>query len=99
MGKIVAAVCILPFIALQCTSTTQVHDEIVEGLGTVVYLDFEGGFYGIIGDDGGHYDPINLPFSYKIDGLRVIFQAKTRDDLVSYHMWGAIVELIFIAKL
>jgi len=34
--------------------------NIVSGTGTVIFLDFEGGFYGILSDDGEHYDPVNL---------------------------------------
>ena len=99
MRKIVIALSILPLVMMMCTSTTQTDENIIEGTGTIVYLDCEGGFFGIISDDESHYDPINLPFSSKIDGLRVMFQAKIRDDLVSYHMWGTIVELIFITRL
>lgn len=84
-------------IILSC-SLTQTN-EIVEGVGTVVYLDFEGGFFGIITDDSNYYDPINLPAQFEDDGLRVIFKAKIRLDLGSYHMWGTIVELIYIREL
>ena len=44
--------------------------------GTVVYLSFEGGFYGITGDDGRHYDPINLSQDFRIDGLPLRFGVK-----------------------
>lgn len=84
-------------IILSCSSTQT--NEIVEGVGTIVYLDFEGGFFGIITDDSNYYDPINLPAQFEDDGLRVIFKAKTRLDLGSYHMWGTIVELIYIREL
>lgn len=84
-------------IILSCSSTQT--NEIVEGVGTIVYLDFEGGFFGIITDDSSCYDPINLSAQFEDDGLRVIFKAKTRPDLGSYHMWGTIVELIYIREL
>ena len=35
--------------------------DIVEGSGTITYINLEGGFYGIVADDGEHYVPINLP--------------------------------------
>jgi hypothetical protein len=66
--------------------------------GTVKYLYFEGGFFGIVGDDGKHYDPINMPQEFKIDGLRVRFTANFT-DYVSYHMWGYIVSLVSIERL
>jgi len=73
--------------------------DIVEGTGTMTYLSFEGGFYGIIADDGEHYDPINLPSEFEEDGLQVKFKGKIRDDLASFHMWGHLIELIYIKKL
>ena len=67
--------------------------------GTVTYIDIEGGFYGIIGDNGKHYDPINLGQSYAQKGLKIRFQAKIRSDLASFHMWGDIIEIIKMEKL
>ena len=67
--------------------------------GTVVFLSFEGGFYGIKGDDGKNYDPANLPEEFRKDGLRVQFEAKRPTRQASFHMWGVIVELVHIQKL
>ncbi|MFX0042981.1 MAG: hypothetical protein ACFE8L_08725 [Candidatus Hodarchaeota archaeon] len=75
------------------------NNELIYGTGTIIYLNIEGGFYGILSDDGEHYDPINLPIEYQIDGLRISFIAKERSDLLSFHMWGRIVELISIHPL
>lgn len=71
----------------------------VTGAGTVVYLTFEGGFWGIVGDDGEHYDPVNLDSEFRVNGLRVYFEVKIRRDLVSFHMWGKIVEILKIQKI
>ena len=76
-----------------------IFDDVVRGKGIVVYLDFEGGFYGIVADDDKHYDPINLPEEYKEDSLRVRFAGKVREDLASFHMWGEIIELFYIERL
>lgn len=73
--------------------------DIVEGSGTITYINLEGGFYGIVADDGEHYVPINLPQEFKVDGLRVRFKGKIRDDLVSIYMCGTLLELIYIKKL
>jgi len=73
------------------------HAEIHE-TGTVTYLSFEGGFYGIVGDDGKHYDPINMPQEFRVDGLRVRFTANFT-DYMSYHMWGYVVRLVSIERL
>lgn len=74
-------------------------NEIVKGTGTIEYLDLEGGFYGIIADDGEHYDPINLPVQFQHDGMRVRFKAEIINNQTSTHMWGTIVEVVWIVEL
>jgi len=79
--------------------------SVVEGTGTIVYNDFEGGFYGIVADSFipgypiNHLDPINLPQEYKGDGLRVWFKVRLRPFLISFHMWGIMVEIIEMHKI
>lgn len=73
------------------------NDGLIRGKGTVKYLSFEGGFYGIAGDDGKDYDPINMPQEFKVDGLRVQFTANFTDYL-SFHMWGYVVKLFSIER-
>jgi inhibitor of cysteine peptidase len=75
------------------------REEAISGTGTVKFVELEGGFYGIVGDDNKQYDPINLDKTYQEDGLRVRFQAKIRQDISSIHMWGTIVELTKIETL
>ncbi|MFX1575508.1 MAG: hypothetical protein ACFFB0_22455 [Promethearchaeota archaeon] len=85
-----------------CTLITEVitilfsKDKIIMTTATITYLNIEGGFYGIVGDDGNHYDPIRLPGFFKLDGLRVEFLALRRDDLTSFHMWGIIIQILSI---
>ena len=71
----------------------------VEGKGTVVFVKVEGGFYGIVGDDGNYYDPVNLPKEFQQDSLRIYFKANYAKSLVSFHMWGKLVEIKEIRKL
>jgi len=68
----------------------------VEADGTVRFLDVEGGCWGIETDDV-MYEPINLPESFKTDGLEVDFEAEER-DLGSFCMIGVIVELTEIER-
>lgn len=70
--------------------------QFIQGFGTIRYIDFEGGFYGIIGDNQKHYDPINLPELFKQDNLRVEFKARVLPNQNSIHIWG---ELIYILKI
>ncbi len=78
---------------------------VVEGTGTIVYNDFEGGFYGIVADSfipgypTNHLDPINLPQEFNEDGLRVWFKVQLRPYLISFHMWGIMVKILEIHKI
>jgi inhibitor of cysteine peptidase len=67
--------------------------------GTVTYMDLEGGFYGILGDDGKKYDPLNLDVGYQEDGLRVAFEATEVQGVAGIHMWGTPVNLTFIDEI
>lgn len=74
------------------------NGDVIEGNGIVQYVELEGGFYGIVDEDGIQYDPINLDDAYKEDGLRVHFLARTREDVMSAHMWGTSVEILAIER-
>ena len=65
----------------------------IRATGTVRYQDLEGGFWGIVGDDGTRYDPMQLNPAFRKDGLRVRFEATADSDRMSTHMWGVMVTL------
>jgi len=93
---IIVIILFLLFVGLNgCT-----HSYIIEGTGTVEYIDFEGGFYGIISDTSffgfKYLDPINLPVEFQEDGLRVKFKARILWNQYGFHMWGLIVKIIEI---
>ena len=67
--------------------------------GTILHIPIEGGFYGLIADDGTKFDPTNLPEEYKQNGLRVKFIINPKKGVASIHMWGRIVEIVKIEKL
>jgi len=71
----------------------------IQGIGTIQYIDLEGGFYGIIGDDQEHYDPINLPEVFKQDNLRVEFKARLSPSQYGIHQWGKIIYILEIKQL
>ena len=61
--------------------------------GTVRFQEMEGGFWGIIADDGRKFDPMGLDAKFQKDGLRVRFEATPDPDRMSTHMWGRIVRI------
>lgn len=70
--------------------------NIVSGTGTITYLDFEGGFYGIVSDDEEHYDPDNLSEEFQVDGLRVHFELSIIEGMSHIHQWGKYASIIRI---
>ncbi|GIV57848.1 MAG: hypothetical protein D6746_05785 [Bacteroidetes bacterium] len=63
--------------------------------GTIHYVDLEGGFYGLVADDGTRYLPLNLDASFRKDGLRVRFEA-VPEDVLTLQQWGRPVRLTAI---
>lgn len=64
--------------------------------GTITYVEIEGGFFTIDGDDGSKYDPVNLPDAFRKDGLHVKATVRLRTDVMSVHMHGKIIEIVDI---
>ena len=67
-------------------------------IGTVTYLDLEGGFYGIIGEDGKKYLPLNLDEGFAEDDLKVRFTYERREGVMSIAMWGQAVNITSIER-
>ena len=64
----------------------------LDGRGTIRFLDLEGGCWGILTDED-LYEPVNLDARFRIDGMRVDFEAKLRKDMASPCMIGPMIEL------
>ena len=60
---------------------------------TVVYNEFEGGFWGLRTKEGVEYLPINMPRQLMLNGANVSCGIKPSDDL-SLHMWGKLIEIV-----
>ena len=67
--------------------------------GTITYQNLEGGFYGILGDDGKKYDPLNLDAKFRENGLRVAFNATVAEGTATTSMWGTPVNLDLIEEI
>ena len=102
MKKGLLIVCIFFLLVFSCTNGC-IEQIFKEGTGTIVYNDFEGGFYGIIADEGFGFfrnlDPINLPDELKEEDLRVRFKVRMLYGQVSFHMWGILVKILDIEKI
>ena len=67
--------------------------------GYVDYINTNGGFFAIIGDDGQKYQPTNLPHKLRRVGLPIKFDAVINDNIVSTFMWGTIVDISNVTPL
>ena len=67
--------------------------------GTMVYQDFEGGFWGILGDDDKKYRPVDeVPAAVRKDGLRIEAELEPA-SVMSFAMWGRSVHVRTIQPL
>lgn len=78
------------------TPEPDVSAEMYRIAGTVRYMDIEGGLYVIDATDGTKYHPVNLPDSFKSDGMDVEADIRRRDDLTSIAMVGPMIEVLRI---
>lgn len=61
--------------------------------GTVRYMNLEGGFWGIVADNGQHILPKGLATEYRKDGLRLSFSAQEITDMMTIQQWGTLSSL------
>ena len=74
-------------------------DDMLRFEGKVVHLDFEGGFWGLVSRDGQNYDPGGVPPEFQVENLPVRVTAKRRSGMVSFRMWGTLIEIVQIERL
>lgn len=72
----------------------EIAQELREVIATVRYIPLEGGFFGLVASDGSQYDPTNLGKEFQQDGLSVRATLRPLRGVVSYRMWGTIVEVV-----
>jgi hypothetical protein len=66
--------------------------------GTVCRVDLEGGFFGIVTDEGEDLYPVDLPDAFKKDGTKIRFAAESA-AVFTMHMWGRPVTVRDIERL
>ena len=73
--------------------------ELCDITGRVSWMNFEGGFFAVRGDDNVLYDTHELPVEFREDGLRVSANLRRRLDLGCIHMAGTIADVLTIRRL
>ena len=65
----------------------------------VRWISLEGGFYGLVAEDGTRYLPVNLPEEFRKDGFKIKIRGKIRNDVATIYIWGTPFEIIQIEVL
>ncbi len=63
----------------------------------VTWIPLEGGFYGLLAEDGSKYLPLNLPAAFQRDGLQVTIEGEPK-QVMTIQMWGTPLEIKKIKK-
>lgn len=66
--------------------------------GSVIRVDLEGGFYGLVDRQGNRYLPDRLPADFQVDGLAIRARLAPLPSAVGYRMWGRKVQLLAIER-
>jgi len=67
-------------------NVTQATQEWIKG--KVVFLNLEGGFYGIITDDGKHLLPMNLAKEFRQHNVPIKVKGKRLKGVMTIQQWG-----------
>lgn len=60
---------------------------------TVTYLDFEGGFYGLVSKQGDKLLPTNLKNEYRLPGTELKIKGVKVEGMVSTRQWGELFKI------
>lgn len=62
--------------------------------GRVAYQNIGPGFWGIIGQNGKEYRPVNMPNQLKYEGKEVSIKVVPAGEEMSVFMWGEAVKIV-----
>ncbi len=71
-------------------------DQSITILGTIQYVELEGGFFGIVTEEGAKYFPQYLAPDFKVDGLSVRVDATLEEQVIGIQMWGVPIRILSI---
>ncbi len=60
---------------------------------TVTYISLEGGFFGLLTEDGEKLLPLKLPKKFRQDGAIVNVLGKAKKNIVTFQQWGVPFEI------
>jgi|GEM_PF-915201 len=85
------------FILFSFAQAAEPEKDSFEFIGTTVYVETEGGFYGIETAEGKKYNPTNLPEDFQKPALQIRVNAE-KVNRMGIHMWGEYIEILTIKE-
>ncbi|WP_341503796.1 hypothetical protein [Gallaecimonas sp. GXIMD4217] len=79
--------------------TAKMTQSIISGQGEIRLLPMEGGFYGIVAEDGRHWLPLGLPPEFRRPGLKVRFSGEPKPEVLTIQQWGTPLRITEISPL
>jgi hypothetical protein len=68
------------------------NEEIRSFVAEVQWIPLEGGFFGLVAEDGSRFLPLNLPEDFRRHGLKVRVEGEPK-QVMTIHMWGMPLEI------
>ena len=101
MRRLILVFCFMTVVVLGI-NTLDAADEQADGIfnihGTVKHFSYQGGFYGIEGDDGKTYKPVDMTSNFKVEGARVKISAKPIEKKLLLSGWGIPIKILKIER-
>tara|TARA_B100001123_G_scaffold451006_1_gene625908 strand:- start:5005 stop:5475 length:471 start_codon:yes stop_codon:yes gene_type:complete len=86
----------LPQVVEEPVAPAEPEPESLTILGFIKYVELEGGFFGIMTEDGAKYFPEYLEPDFKQDGLNVRVVALPQEQILGIQMWGMPIKILKI---
>ncbi|NQT73396.1 MAG: hypothetical protein HQ553_11615 [Chloroflexi bacterium] len=81
-----------PFHQRDRPSNSDNKEVAISFVAKVRWIPLEGGFYGLVADDGRRFLPLNLPDTFRKEGLKVRVRGEIK-KVVTIYMWGTPFEI------
>ena len=89
---------LLSFIVIGCTTAVPHEQDTDMITGKIIYVELEGGFYGIDAGESKKLFPLNLGEAFRKDELKIRFSYRLAKKATTTVMWGTPVEILHIEK-
>ena len=78
--------------------TGEQSGNVIQIEGSIKHFSYQGGFYGIEGDDGKTYKPVDMTSNFKVEGVRVKVTAKPIEKEFLLPGWGIPIKILKIER-